>query len=109
MFEPRSNTTRRNVFQHELAGALAEADGVFLARVDRLHELPAAERLQPELIVASLRAGGKVAEYCAGADEIVDRLAPQLRPGDVVGVFSNGSFGGVHEKLLARLRGGAPG
>jgi UDP-N-acetylmuramate: L-alanyl-gamma-D-glutamyl-meso-diaminopimelate ligase len=104
LFEPRSNTTRRNVFQHELAESLALADGVFISRVDRLNELPAHERLNPEQICVAVRALGKPARYSAGADEIVSELTPQLRDGDVVGVFSNGGFGGIHDKLLARLR-----
>jgi len=104
LFEPRSNTTRRNVFQRELAEALALADGVFVARVDRLNELPEAERLNPEQVVATIRDRGVPAEYSAGADAIVDALAPQLRAGDVVTVFSNGKFDGIHDKLLGRLR-----
>ncbi len=104
LFEPRSNTTRRNVFQRELTEALALADGVFVARVDRLNELSESERLNPEVLVADLVARGKPAVYAAGADEIVESLVPQLKEGDVVAVFSNGSFGGIHEKLLGRLR-----
>ena len=104
LFEPRSNTTRRNIFQAELAEALGEADGVSISRVDRLLELPEAERLNPDQVIAVLRARGKPALYAAGADEIVSDLTPQLRTGDVVGVFSNGGFGGIHDKLLARLR-----
>jgi UDP-N-acetylmuramate: L-alanyl-gamma-D-glutamyl-meso-diaminopimelate ligase len=104
LFEPRSNTTRRNVFQRELAESLALADGVFISRVDRLNELPEHERLNPEQVIATVRALGKPARYAAGADEIVNELTPQLQAGDVVGVFSNGGFGGIHDKLLARLR-----
>jgi UDP-N-acetylmuramate: L-alanyl-gamma-D-glutamyl-meso-diaminopimelate ligase len=104
LFEPRSNTTRRNVFQRELAESLALADGVFISRVDRLHELPEQERLDPEKVIATVRALGKPARYADGADEIVRELTPQLRAGDVVGVFSNGGFGGIHAKLLTRLQ-----
>jgi len=104
LFEPRSNTTRRNVFQRELAEALALADGVFVARVDRLNELPAAERLNPEQVVATIRGHGVPAEYSANAAAIVTALAPQLRDGDVVAVFSNGKFDGIHDTLLRRLR-----
>ena len=104
LFEPRSNTTRRNVFQRELAEALALADGVFVARVDRLNELPEAERLNPEQVVATIRERGIPAEYSADAAAIVNALTPQLRAGDVVAVFSNGKFDGIHDKLLARLR-----
>jgi UDP-N-acetylmuramate: L-alanyl-gamma-D-glutamyl-meso-diaminopimelate ligase len=104
LFEPRSNTTRRNIFQRELTEALALADGVFVARVDRLNELPESERLDPERLVSEIAARGKPAVYTPGADEIVAALTPQLCSGDVVAAFSNGGFGGVHEKLLARLR-----
>jgi UDP-N-acetylmuramate: L-alanyl-gamma-D-glutamyl-meso-diaminopimelate ligase len=104
LFEPRSNTTRRNVFQHELTEALALADGVFVAKVDRLNELPEKERLDPERLIDGLTAKGIPARYVAGADEIVAALAPQLRTGDVVAVFSNGGFGGIHDKLLNRLK-----
>ena len=104
LFEPRSNTTRRNIFQRELAEALALADGVFVARVDRLNELPEAERLNPEQVVAIIRGHGKLAEYSANAETILNSLVPQLRPGDVVAVFSNGKFDSIHDKLLARLR-----
>jgi len=104
LFEPRSNTTRRNVFQTELAESLSLADGVFISRVDRLQELKESERLDPEAIVTGLRSLGKTAEYSASADEIVNRLVPNLHDKDVVAVFSNGKFDGIHEKILARLR-----
>ncbi|MEI8064149.1 MAG: UDP-N-acetylmuramate--L-alanine ligase [Verrucomicrobiota bacterium] len=104
LFEPRSNTTRRNVFQRELAEALALADGVYVARVDRLNELPEADRLNPEAIVAGIREQGKVAGYLPDVTTILAALVPQLCAGDVVAVFSNGKFDGVHDKLLQRLR-----
>ena len=107
LFEPRSNTTRRSVFQRELAESLSLADGVFISRVDRVQELSESERLNPEAIVEGLRSRGKVAEYSPSADEIVNRLVPNLHDRDVVAVFSNGKFDGIHDKLLARLRLGA--
>ena len=103
LFEPRSNTTRRNVFQRELTESLALADGVYVTRVDRLNELPEHERLNPEQMVATIRQLGKPAEYSANAEAILSSLTPQLRQGDVVAVFSNGKFDGIHDKLLARL------
>src|SRR5664280_3714015 len=99
-----SNTTRRNVFQRELTASLALADGVYISRVDRLQELKESERLNPEAIVEQLRGCGKMAEYSANADEIINRLAPRLLSNDVVAVFSNGKFDGIHDKLLTRLR-----
>jgi UDP-N-acetylmuramate: L-alanyl-gamma-D-glutamyl-meso-diaminopimelate ligase len=104
LFEPRSNTTRRNVFQQELTDSLGQADGVFIGKVDRLSELPETERLVPEAIIANLRARGLPAEYSASADAIIEQLVPSLQKTDVVAVFSNGKFDGIHDKLLARLR-----
>jgi UDP-N-acetylmuramate: L-alanyl-gamma-D-glutamyl-meso-diaminopimelate ligase len=88
-----------------LADALAEADGAFVAKVNRLNELAETDRLNPERIVATLRERGKIAAYAPDAEAILTALMPQLRRGDVVAVFSNGKFDGIHDKLLARLRG----
>ena len=101
LFEPRSNTTRRAVFQKDLPAALALADGVFVAQVAALEQIPAAERLHPEQVVADINAAGVPAYYEPDADAIVAKLKPLLKPGDVVVVFSNGGFGGIHQKLLA--------
>ncbi len=103
VFEPRSNTTRRAVFQQVLPAAFARADGVFLARVARLEQIPEAERLDPERVVADLKAAGKAAFYEPGAAEITARLCPLLGSGDVVVVFSNGGFDNIHSRLLEAL------
>jgi UDP-N-acetylmuramate: L-alanyl-gamma-D-glutamyl-meso-diaminopimelate ligase len=103
IFEPRSNTTRRAVFQQELPKSFAQADGVFLSRVARIEEIPEGERLNPERVVADLAAAGKTAFYEPTADEIVERFKPLAKSGDVVVVFSNGGFDGIHQKLLDRL------
>jgi len=104
VFEPRSNTTRRCVFQKELATALAEADGCFVSKVNRLEELTECERLSPETLVADITARGCPAHYLNDADTIVAALVPELRPNDVVAIFSNGAFGGIHDKLLQALQ-----
>ena len=103
VFEPRSNTTRRNVFQQELADAFAEASAVIVAQVARLELLAVAERLDPAKLLHDIKASGKTAEYLPDADAIVAHLAKHAQGGEVVCVFSNGSFGGIHEKLLATL------
>jgi len=103
IFEPRSNTTRRNVFQAELASAFADADAVVVAEVARLEQLPAGERLNPEKLMQDLKASGKEAAYLPDADAIVAHLAKHALGGEVVVVFSNGGFGGIHAKLLERL------
>src|SRR5438876_845972 len=104
VFEPRSNTTRRAIFQQELPEALKLADGVFISQVARLEQIPEAERLNPERVVSAIAEAGRLAFYERNADAIVDRIIPMLQPKDVVVVFSNGGFDNIHEKLLARLR-----
>jgi UDP-N-acetylmuramate: L-alanyl-gamma-D-glutamyl-meso-diaminopimelate ligase len=104
VFEPRSNTTRRAVFQQELPDALKIADGVFISQVARLEQIPENDRLKPERVVATIAKAGRPAFYEQNADAIVERIVPLLQPKDVVVVFSNGGFDNIHEKLLARLR-----
>jgi len=104
IFEPRSNTTRRAVFQHQLPDALKLADGVFISQVARLDQLPEADRLNPEAVVAAISASGKPAFYEPDVAHILDQLIPLVRRNDVIVVFSNGGFDGIHSKILARLR-----
>ena len=104
IFEPRSNTTRRAVFQNELPEAFALADGVFISQVARLEQIPEKERLHPEDVVKAISKNGRPAFYEKNADTIVDRIAPMLKKEDVVVVFSNGGFDNIHAKLLERLR-----
>jgi len=103
IFEPRSNTTRRAVFQQQLPDALKVADGVFIAQVAKLEQIPQEERLKPEAVVDAITATGRPAFYEKNADAIVDRIVPMLQRNDIVAVFSNGGFDNIHEKLLARL------
>ena len=103
VFEPRSNTTRRAVFQQQLPDALNFADGVFIAQVAKLEQIPEDERLNPEAVVDAISEAGHPAFYEQNADAIIDRIVPMLRPKDVVAILSNGGFDNIHEKLLARL------
>ncbi|HEY0369736.1 MAG TPA: UDP-N-acetylmuramate:L-alanyl-gamma-D-glutamyl-meso-diaminopimelate ligase [Chthoniobacterales bacterium] len=104
IFEPRSNTTRRAVFQQQLPDALKLADGVFISQVARLEQIAEGERLDPQAVMKSIADAGRPAFYEKDADAIVDRLLPLVRRDDVVVVFSNGGFDGIHDKILARLR-----
>ena len=103
VLEPRSNTLRRNVFEKELCESLALADTVILAAVFKSENIPVAERLSPERVVAQLNAAGTTAVLLEDADAIVAHLAPQLQAGDVVAILSNGGFGGIYEKLPAAI------
>jgi len=103
IFEPRSNTTRRNVFQSELAGAFADANAVVVSAVARLEQIALGERLNPEKLMQDLKTAGKDAAYLPDVDSIVAHVAKNAQGGDIVCVFSNGGFGGIHGKLLERL------
>jgi len=100
VFEPRSNTTRRAVFQSVLPRAFEKADGVVLAKVARMDQLPENERLNPEKVVSELRTAGKKAFYEADTAAIVARVSEMAAAGDTVVVFSNGGFDNIHVKLL---------
>jgi len=99
VFEPRSNTSRRKVFQREFTTALSGADEVILAGVFGMEKIPPGERLSPEEVAAALRASGRPAQVVPEVDGIVSRLAESCRAGDLVLVMSNGGFGGIQEKL----------
>lgn len=103
VFEPRSNTTRRAVFQNTLPRAFDDADGVVMAKVARLDQIPEAERLHPEKVVADLQSAGKPAFYEPSVDDIIARLKPLVNEPDIIVVFSNGGFDGIHQRLIAEL------
>ncbi len=103
VLEPRSNSLRRNVFEADLVSSLSAADHVVLAEVFRSEAIPAAERLEPARVVASLNAQGTPAQLLPDAGTIARLLAPQLRPGDVVAILSNGGFGGIYTSLPAAI------
>src|ERR1700730_4778323 len=112
ILEPRSNTLRRNVFQNELARSLAVADEIVVANVFRFDSIPEGERMDLAVLVAAVQSLGRRARIIPDADEIVQVVAPEMRPGDVAAILSNGGFGGIYEKLPQRLKaigGGASG
>jgi UDP-N-acetylmuramate: L-alanyl-gamma-D-glutamyl-meso-diaminopimelate ligase len=104
VFEPRTNTTRRAIFQQELPDALKLADGVFISQVARLDQIPEKERLDPTAVVESIAASGRPAFYEPDAAHIIEKLVPLLKAKDIVAIFSNGGFDGIHEKLLEALK-----
>ncbi len=104
VLEPRSNTLRRKVLATELIASLRLADRVVLAGVYQQERIPEPERLHPEEIVRTLNAAGTPAELHPSADSIVAAVVPQLAPGDVVAILSNGGFDSIYLKLPARLR-----
>jgi UDP-N-acetylmuramate: L-alanyl-gamma-D-glutamyl-meso-diaminopimelate ligase len=104
VFEPRSNTMRRRVFESDLASSLSTADATVLGAVNRANLLGDEERLSPDRVLRSIRSAGRKAEGFESADEIAEYLAEETRPGDLVLVMSNGSFDGLCGKLVSKLR-----
>lgn len=104
IFEPRSNTLRRKVFQNELVESLRKADEVVMASVFKAEGIPADERLEPAAIIDGLKAATLPARELKDADAIVATVSPELKRGDVVAILSNGGFGGIYEKLPQQLR-----
>ncbi|HZU41701.1 MAG TPA: UDP-N-acetylmuramate:L-alanyl-gamma-D-glutamyl-meso-diaminopimelate ligase [Terriglobales bacterium] len=104
ILEPRSNTMRRNVLQHELAKALTGADEVVVAGVFKSDAIPEDERLDISAVMTDVRRKGTNARVISDVDAIVAMAAVEMRPGDVVAILSNGGFGGIYEKLPLRLR-----
>ena len=102
IFEPRSASSCRRVFQEDFANAFAAADEIVLAPVFR-STLPERERLSVPRLVQDLKQRGKTAREAASIDEIVETVARERRPGDVIVLMSNGGFGGIHGKLLRAL------
>jgi len=103
LFEPRSNTLRRKVFQKELVGSLALADRVIVTSIFKPEAVPENERLTTSAVVKAVKRCGCPARELADADAIVEAVVPELESGDVVAILSNGGFGGIYEKLPRKL------
>ncbi|MEG0587274.1 MAG: UDP-N-acetylmuramate:L-alanyl-gamma-D-glutamyl-meso-diaminopimelate ligase [Akkermansia sp.] len=101
IFEPRSNTTRRNIFQDELAEALATADISIVAQPDDKEIL--GEKLNISQLQRDITTRGGKALIGTSASEIANLIGKDARQGDVVLVMSNGGFDGIHRKILDAL------
>jgi UDP-N-acetylmuramate: L-alanyl-gamma-D-glutamyl-meso-diaminopimelate ligase len=102
VFEPRSASSCRRVFQKDFAAAFAAADEVVVAAVFR-SSLPEPERLSAEELVADVNRAGPRARYIPEVDTIVATIVAEHRPGDIVVLMSNGGFGGIHQRLVQAL------
>src|SRR5438477_6260379 len=103
VFEPRSYTSRTRVFQDDFARAFEGADRVIVAAAHLPGKVPEGQRLSEADLVRAMSGRGQDALFIPAVDDIVSRLARDLREGDRVVILSNGGFGGIHGKLLAAL------
>ncbi len=103
VFEPRSATSRRNIFQTEYAKAFRTADFTYIAKPYALEKIPVEQRFSSEKLVADIEHHGKKAFLCDGVSEIISQIQKQAKPGDTILVMSNGGFDGIYQKLITAL------
>jgi len=103
VFEPRSNTSRRNIHQGEYASAFDDADIVVLKVPEPHDKVPADQRLDVDAVVRAVRSRGVEASAAPDVPAIVESITARVRPNDVVLVMSNGAFGGLIPLLLEAL------
>ncbi len=103
LFEPRTATTRRNIFQQELAEAFGLADTILIAPVDRPEKAPPGMVFSTEKMATDLRSAGKEALALSSIDAMVEQIAKNIQTEAVVITFSNGPFGGIHQKIISAL------
>ncbi len=103
VYEPRSATSRRAVFQSDFVEAFAKADEVVVAAVDHPEKAPEGDRFDAERLAADLRRRGVPARHIVDVDAIAEHVAARAAAGDTVLVMSSGGFGGVHDRILDRL------
>ena len=104
IFEPRTNTSRRRIFEEAYGEAFEDAHVAILAGVFRADLIPDEERMRPERVVEALRLRGTEAVYLPDVDDIIEFVVRNRTGNDVALIMSNGAFGGIQDRLLARLR-----
>lgn len=103
VFEPRTNSSRRAVFQQDYTRVFAAADQIFIREHVPLETLPLEEQFSSPQLADDLRKQGKVAQAFGDTEAILEALVCTCQPGDVVVILSNGGFDGIHERLLTLL------
>jgi UDP-N-acetylmuramate: L-alanyl-gamma-D-glutamyl-meso-diaminopimelate ligase len=103
VFEPRTNSSMRRVFQHDYTTVFDPADRICIRKPSMLQKVPENERFSSEQLVADLKRSGKNATHFEDTESIIDDLAESSKGGDVILIMSNGGFDNVHERLLDAL------
>ena len=104
MFEPRSATSRRKVFQKDYVEAFTEAHDILIAKAFDQGKIAETDRFSTDELIDDLVKSGKSAHSFNSADEIVADLASRSHKGDVILIMSNGGFDGIYEKLISKLK-----
>ncbi|MGE4132958.1 MAG: UDP-N-acetylmuramate:L-alanyl-gamma-D-glutamyl-meso-diaminopimelate ligase [Bdellovibrionales bacterium] len=103
VFEPRSATSRRSIFQQQYAQAFRSADAIFVARPYDQSKISETDRFSTDKLIQDLQRTGQHAESGSGVDELIDRIKVWAKPKDVILIMSNGGFDGIYQKLMEKL------
>lgn len=98
-FEPRSNTTKRNIFQNELAQALSIADDIVIGKIDREDQLTSDEKLDMDKLLGDITAQGKTAVHFDDSGEIAEYIKGKADADSIILIMTNGSFDGIFNKI----------
>ncbi|RLB24707.1 MAG: UDP-N-acetylmuramate:L-alanyl-gamma-D-glutamyl-meso-diaminopimelate ligase [Deltaproteobacteria bacterium] len=104
VFEPRSNSSRRNIFQNAYADSFTGADLVILPEPPMMDKIPLNERFSSPELIADLKKRGIEALYFPDNQALLDGLLAHIKPGDVILVMSNGAFDNIQGRLVKRLK-----
>ena len=104
LFEPRSNSSRRNVFQNAYADSFTGADLVILPEPPMMEKIPLNERFSSPKLIADLKKRGIEAHYFPDNHALLDGLLAHIKPGDVILVMSNGAFDNIQGRLIDHLK-----
>ncbi len=108
IYEPRSATSRRNIFQREIAESLSLADCVAIPDLFKPEKVPQNERLDEHQLIDDLRRLGRAAWNLGNVEGIIRKVCDEARAGDLIVIMSNGGFGGIYEKLPEALEAVSP-
>ena len=103
VFEPRTNTSMRSVFQNEYLQSFDSADVICIRKPALLKKIPRGQRFSSEQLVKDLKIRGQKAHYFQDTDAILDFLVKIAEPGDLILIMSNGGFDNIHDRLLENL------
>ncbi len=103
LFEPRSNSSRRKVFQEKYASSFDQADMVMIPRPTMIEKIPSEERFSSERLVEDLKKKHVNASFYENTEALLSALIKKALPGDVILIMSNGAFDNIHKKLLEQL------
>lgn len=104
VFEPRSNSSRRDIFQERYSMVFDPADLVFIPEPPMMEKVPEKNRFSSEKLVKTLKERGVEAYYCSTSNQLLEEMLNKTKQGDVVLIMSNGAFDNIHERLLKRLK-----